>query len=423
MSESYFSLEKASRQETERPAEKSKISTIRVRPLHVLILGGLGAFGPLATDMYLPSLPAVSQDLSASMSQTQITLTAYILGLALGQVISGPLSDALGRRRPLLVGVAAFVATSLLCIIAPSIVALMLLRFVQGMAGAAGIAIALAIASDLYTGTALARCFALLTLVNALAPITAPVIGSQLLNFTSWRGVFVVLTLIGVIFFFATAFGLSESLPPERRQRGGIAATLRAFRTLVSDRRFVGYALSSGFAFSTGIVYISVSPFVLQNIYGLSPQLFGLVFGVNALGLAGMAQVSGRLAGRVAPQTLLAWGVSIIAIAGAALLIAVLSGAGLAGVLASFFVITASLGLIAPNATTLALSNTRTAGSASALLGVLQLSIGSVAAPLVGLGGTATAIPMAAVIAAFGLSTLVTFLVLCRPRPSSKPDK
>jgi DHA1 family bicyclomycin/chloramphenicol resistance-like MFS transporter len=423
MSESYFSLEKTNSQETLQSAAKTEIATTRIRPLHVVILGGLGAFGPLATDMYLPSLPAVSQELSASMSQTQLTLTAYILGLALGQVISGPLSDALGRRRPLLVGVAAFVATSLLCVVAPSISTLILLRLGQGVAGAAGIAIALAIASDLYTGTALARCFALLTLVNALAPITAPVIGSQLLNFTSWRGVFVVLTLIGGIFFLATAFGLSESLPPERRQRGGIVATLRAFRTLVSDRRFVGYALSSGFAFSTGIVYISVSPFILQNIYGLSPQLFGLVFGINAIGLAGMAQVSGRLVGRVASQTLLAWGVTTIAIGGAALFLMVLSGIGLAGVLASFFIITASLGLIAPNATTLALSNTRTAGSASALLGVLQLSIGSVAAPLVGLGGTNTAVPMAAVIAAFGLATLVTFLVLCRPRPSSEAGK
>lgn len=404
---------------TEQSRTESKKTSTRVRPLHVIILGGLGAFGPLATDMYLPSLPAVSQDMSASMSQTQITLTAYILGLALGQVVAGPVSDALGRRRPLLIGVAAFVITSLLCIVAPSILALILLRFGQGIAGAAGIAIALAIASDLYSGNALARCFALLTLVNALAPILAPIIGGQLLNFTSWRGVFVTLAIIGVIFFFATAFGLGETLPAERRQSRGLSASLRAFRDLIADRRFVGYALSCGFAFAAGIVYISVSPFILQNIYSFSPQLFGLVFGVNAVGLAGMAQVSGRLVGRVAPRTLLRWGVTTIAIGGTALLVVVLTGLGLVGVLASLFVITASLGLIAPNATTLALSNSRAAGSAAALLGVLQLTIGAIAAPLVGLGGTDTAIPMASVIAVFGIATLLTFLILCRPTPTS----
>lgn len=389
----------------------------RIRALHILILGGLTTFAPLSTDMYLPSLPIVSRDLGATTAQTQITLSACVIGLALGQLIVGPISDALGRRRPLLVGIATFVPASLLCIVAPSVAVLTVLRFVQGVAGAAGIVIAFAMARDLYSGIALARSVSLLMLVTFLAPIAAPVLGSQLLTFTSWRGVFVTLALIGVVFFFATALGLDETLPPDQRRSNGIATSLSAFRELVADRRFVGYALTGGFAFAAGFTYISVSPFILQNIYGLSPQTFGLLFGVNALGLAGMAQVSARLVGRVLPQQLLSWGVAMIGVAGAALLVVVLGGVGLVGVLPALFVLVASLGFIAPNSTALALAdiNPQMAGSASALLGALQFSIGAVVAPLVGLGGSTSAIPMAVAIATFAAASLATFVLLCRP--------
>jgi DHA1 family bicyclomycin/chloramphenicol resistance-like MFS transporter len=386
-----------------------------IRALHVLVLGGLSALGPLSTDMYLPALPALSHELGATMAQTQLTLSAGILGLSLGQVLAGPSSDALGRRRPLLIGMAAFALASLLCLLAPSVAILTFLRFVQGVAGAAGIAIALAIVSDLYAGTLQARVFALLMLVSGLAPIIAPVFGSQLLAFTSWRGIFVMLALIGIGLLLAITFGLGETLPVDRRQSGGLAASLRAFRDLLADRRFVGYALASGLAFAAGIVYISVSPFILQNIYGLSPQRVGMLFGINALGLVIAAQISGRLVGRVPAQGLLAWGVALLALGALALLAVVLGGIGLAGILTALFLIIASLGLIAPNATALALADTKTAGSAAALLGVLQFSIGAVAAPLVGLAGTATAIPMAAAIAIFGIATLVMFVVFCRP--------
>ncbi len=400
----------------ERPAEGTKVRP-RIRVRHVLILGGLTAFAPLSTDMYLPSLPAVSHDLSAPMAQVQLTLTACIVGLSLGQVIAGPISDALGRRRPLLIGIAVYALVSLLCIVAPSIAVLTGLRFVQGVAGAAGIVIASAIARDLYDGIALARCISLLMTVNFLAPIVAPVLGGQLLAFTSWHGVFVTLALIGIVALLVSAFVLGETLPPDRRQSGGLSATFLAFRRLLTDRRFVGYALTSGLAFAAGITYISASPFVLQNIYGLSPQLFGLLFGVNALGLTLMAQVGARLVGRVSPYTLLTWGVVAIATAGSALLVAALSGVGLVGVLPSLFVLVASLGFIAPNATALALAkiNTEMAGSGSALLGMLQFCIGSVTAPLIGLAGSASAVPMAAGIAAFTLAALVMFIALCRP--------
>jgi MFS transporter, DHA1 family, multidrug resistance protein len=349
------------------------------------------------------------------MAQTQMTLSAGILGLAFGQIIAGPSSDAFGRRRPLLIGLAAFALASLLCVIAPSIEVLTLLRFVQGFAGAAGIAIALAVVSDLYTGTTQARFFSLLMQISGLAPIVAPIIGSQVLVYTSWRGVFVVLALIGVGLFLAAAFALGETLPTERRQNGGMGATLGAFRALLGDRRFMSYALATGFAFAAGISYISSAPFILQNLYGLSPQLLGVVFAVNAIGIVIAAQVNGRFVGRIPPLTLLTWGGSLIAVSGASLLVAVLSNVGLVGILPAFFLMTFSFGLIVPNATTLALADTPAAGSAAGLLGVLQLVIGAAVAPLVGMGGTESALPLAIAIATFGLATLLTVLVSRRP--------
>ena len=397
------------------PERKGTLPQIKMR--HILILGGLTAFGPLSTDMYLPSLPMVSHDLGATMSQTQITLTATILGLALGQVIAGPLSDARGRRLPLLIGITLYMLTSLLCVVAPSVGILSILRFIQGVAGAAGIVIALAIARDLYAGTTLARCISLLMMVNFLAPMLAPVLGGQLLAFTSWHGVFVTLALIGTIALLAVTFGLRETLPVSQRQNGGISTSLTAFRKLLTDHHFIGYTLTCSFAFAAGIIYISASSFILQNIYGLSPQIISYIFGINSLGLVVMSQVGARIVDRVSPQKLLNRGVVMIALAGIALLVVVLSELGLIAVLLSLFLLVASLGFITPNATALALASTdsRIAGSASALLGVLQLSIGAVVAPLVGIFGTTTAVPMAAVIAAFGIASLITFSVFCRP--------
>jgi DHA1 family bicyclomycin/chloramphenicol resistance-like MFS transporter len=353
------------------------------------------------------------------MYQAQLTLTAYISGLGLGQIIVGPLSDALGRKKPLVVGVVAFALTSLLCAFAPSGLTLSLLRFGQGLAGAAGIAIALAIASDLYKGTALARCLSSLMLVNAVAPIIAPVLGGQLLAFTSWRGIFVTLALFAIAMLWAVAFGVAETLPSTKRQKGGLATAFGVMRQELINLRFVSYAFTTGFAFAAGIVYISVSPFILQNLYRLTPQSYSLLFGLNALGLAVMAQVGSRLVGKVSGQKLLGWGVATMVLGGIGLLIAVFCGVSLPGIIIALFLVVASLGLIAPNATALALSHTKAAGTASALLGVLQLLIGAVAAPLVGLGGTTSALPMAGAIAAFSLATLFSFLITCYPLQSS----
>jgi MFS transporter, DHA1 family, multidrug resistance protein len=383
----------------------------------VIILGALSAFGPLSIDMYLPALPALGRDFGAGASQTQLTLSACLLGLAAGQMFAGPISDALGRRRPLLVGVGAYALASLLCMVAPSVEALVALRFVQGLAGAAGIVISRAVVRDLYAGVAVARFFSLLMLVNGLAPILAPLIGGQLLRLTSWRGVFATLAVIGTLLFLAAALGLRETLPRRSRQSGGVRATLATFRALLADRFFVGYALSCGLAFAAMFAYIAGSPFVLQEIYGVSPQIFGVLFGVNALGIMAAGQVNGRLVGRVSPRRLLIVGLVASALGGIGLLAAVAWGVGLVGVLPALFLVVASVGFTSPNATTLALSgHPRTAGSASALLGVLQYAIGAAAAPLVGIGGARTALPMGLVIAALSVSALGTFLALGRSR-------
>lgn len=387
----------------------------------VLILGALSAFGPLSIDMYLPSLPLLARDLGGTASQAQLTLSACLMGLALGQVIAGPLSDAFGRKRPLLIGVGAYALASLLCVIAPSIGALIALRFVQGLAGSAGIVIARAVVRDLHSGVAAARYFSLLMLVNGVAPILAPVIGGQLLRITSWRGVFVTLAIIGILLVLAVATGLAETLPLEGRQSGGLGATLATFRKLLADRAFVGYALSCGLAFAAMFAYISGSPFVLQNIYGVSPQLFSLIFGTNALGIMAAGQLNRRIVGRISPARLLGVGLCATAFGGVALLLVIATGGiGLAGILPSLFIVVASVGFVSPNATTLALAgHPRTAGSASALLGVLQYAIGAVAAPLVGIGGSMNALPMAVVIAAFGVSGLAAYLLTLRRSGSS----
>ena len=387
----------------------------------VLILGALSAFGPLSIDMYLPGLPELGRSLDAPAWAVQLTLTACLAGLALGQIVAGPLSDRFGRRGPLLVGVAAYAVASLLCALAPSVAVLVVLRFAQGIAGAAGIVIARAIVRDMHSGVAAARFFSLLMLVNGLAPILAPVIGGQILTVTSWRGVFLVLTAIGALLFAATATGLHETLAPEKRHPGGVGETLHTFGRLLADRTFLGHALACGLAFGAMFAYISGSPFVLQDIYGASPQLFSVMFACNALGLVAASQANRALLLRFEPLSILRAALSVQALGAVALLVVVASGGGVWGIVALLFVVVASLGLVFPNATALALADhPRVAGSASGLLGVLQFIVGAAAAPLVGVAGTATALPMALTIAVLGVGGVVSATALAS-RPARMP--
>ncbi|WP_103350219.1 multidrug effflux MFS transporter [Amycolatopsis sp. CA-128772] len=379
----------------------------------VLVLGGLTAFGPLSIDMYLPALPRMAADLHAADSTVQLTLSAFIVGLALGQLVLGPLSDALGRRRPLLAGLALYVVGSVLCAVSPDAWLLVAARLVQSLGAAAGIVIARATVRDLYSGTAMTKFFSTLMLVSGLAPILAPLIGGQLLTWTSWRGVFVVLTAFGALLLAVVVFFLPE--PSVSRSPARLGQVMRTYGRLALDRSFAGYALASGLLFASMFAYISGSSFALQGVYGLSPQAYSVVFGLNGVGIVLAGQLNGRLVGRIRERALLRSGLLLGVAGGVFVLASVVLRAPLAVLLVSLFVLVSSIGLVMPNASSLALaSHARSAGAASALLGVLQFVVGAAATPLVGLGGPGTAVPMAATMAGFAVLALVAYLVLAR---------
>ncbi|MBL0385227.1 multidrug effflux MFS transporter [Tumebacillus sp. ITR2] len=390
------------------PAKRSKVWLI-------IVLGALAAFAPLSIDMYLPALPTMANDLQTNTSSAQLTLTACLLGLALGQLFVGPISDIRGRRGPLLIGLVVYTLASFLCAISPNIWMLVGLRFLQGLAGSGAIVISRAIVRDYYSGSEMTKFFSLLMLVNGLAPILAPIIGGQLLKFTSWQGVFIVLGLLGVIMFLATFFGLKESLPVENRSEAGIRNTLSTLGGIMKDRVFMGYAWSQGLVMASMFAYISGSPFVLQNVYGVSPQLYSLLFAINGIGIVLAGQVTGRLSSKVEAKKVLVTGL-LMSLLGAVLLnIMFVSGIGLIGVMVSLFLIVSCVGVVGPTSTSLAMQNHgRSAGSAAALLGVTQLFAGAIASPLVGLGGSNNATPMGLVILVASVGAMLCFVLLAR---------
>jgi DHA1 family bicyclomycin/chloramphenicol resistance-like MFS transporter len=388
--------------------------------LVTLILGGLTAVPPLSMDMYLPALPDVTDALHASAATVQLTLTACLAGMALGQLAVGPMSDRWGRRRPLIAGLLVYILATAVCAVAPTIELLVAFRLLQGLAGAAGIVIARAVVRDLYDGVDMARFFSTLMLISGVAPILAPLLGGQVLRITDWRGVFYILTVIGIVLTAVVWRLLPETLPPERRHDGGTVEALRTMRGLLADRVFTGYMLTGGFAFAALFAYISASPFVVQEIYGASPQTYSVLFGVNSIGLVIVGQINGKiLVGRVSLDKVLAVGLAVITLASAALLL-MSAGAfgevGLFPVAAGLFVLMSAMSLCMPNTNALALMRTRhSAGSASALLGTSSFLVGAIATPLVGVAGEHTAVPMAVVQLACSLVAVGCFMALCRP--------
>ncbi|MGC0377650.1 multidrug effflux MFS transporter [Streptomyces sp. SAI-229] len=393
----------------------------RTSLLVTLVLGGLTATPPLAMDMYLPALPDVTRSLHAPAATVQLTLTACLAGMALGQMVVGPMSDRWGRRRPLLVGLAVYVVATALCAFAPTVELLIAFRLAQGLAGAAGIVIARAVARDLYDGVAMARFFSTLMLISGVAPIVAPLIGGQILRVTDWRGVFAVLTVVGALLTAVVWAKLPETLAPADRHGGGIGDVLGSMRGLLADRAFTGYMLAGGFAFASLFAYVAASPFVMQEIYGASPQTFSLLFGLNSIGLMIMGQVNGKiLVGRVRLDKALGLGLVVVVVASVVLLLmslGVFGEVGLVPMAAALFVLMSAMGITLPNTQTLALMRTRhAAGSASALLGTSSFLIGAIASPLVGIAGEDTAVPMAVVQLVAALVALACFLGMCRPR-------
>ncbi|MEU9293198.1 Bcr/CflA family multidrug efflux MFS transporter [Streptomyces sp. NPDC048266] len=388
--------------------------------LVTLVLGGLTALPPLSMDMYLPALPEVTGALHAPAATIQLTLTACLAGMALGQLVVGPMSDRWGRRRPLLIGMIVYAFATAVCALAPTAELLIGFRLLQGLAGAAGIVIARAVVRDLYDGVEMARFFSTLMLISGVAPIIAPLIGGQILRITDWRGVFHVLTVIGVLLTVVVWRFLDETLPPERRHEGGVGQALRTMRGLLADRVFAGYMLTGGLAFAALFAYISASPFVVQEIYGASPQTFSLLFGLNSIGLVAVGQINGKLlVGRVSLDKALGWGLGTIVLASLALLLmtsGVFGEVGLVPVAAGLFVLMSAMGLAMPNTNAQALMRTpHAAGSASALLGTTSFLIGAAASPLVGMAGEHTAVPMAVVQLSCAVLAVACFLGLCRP--------
>ncbi|HEY2259752.1 MAG TPA: multidrug effflux MFS transporter [Solirubrobacteraceae bacterium] len=400
---------------TEPPARGG--SSRRPAGRQIVVLGALSAFGPLSLDMYLPGLPSLTHELGGSASAGQLTITGCMLGLGLGQLVAGPVSDHYGRRRPLLAGLVAYSAASVSCAVAPTIGVLIVVRLLQGMAGGVGVVIARAVVRDLCEGAVAARMFSLLMAITGVAPVFAPLVGGQVLAVTSWRGVFVILALIGAPLLVATAAWLPETLPVHRRHGGGLGKTLRTFGRLLGDRHFSPYALAFSLSFSAMFAYIAGSSFVLENIHGLSVQLFSLVFAVNSAGLIAMTQIGGRLVGKTGATVLLRRGLIGVACASVATLLVTLTGARLGWLLIAFFALLSANGLVLPNGTAAALAEQEGAlGAASALLGLGQFGFGAVVAPLVGLGGSHDALPMAVVIAVAGVAAITVDLVFA-PRP------
>lgn len=381
----------------------------------IILLGSLSAFGPLSLDLYLPALPKLAENLHTSSSYAQLSLTACMIGLSVGQLFAGSFSDFYGRRLPLLIGLLVYAVSSILCAFSPSIGVLVLLRFIQGLAGSAGIVISRAVVRDMYSGPELTKFFAMLMLVNGAAPIFSPVLGGQLLKVTPWEGLFVVLAGWGVLTLLAVWFGLPETLPANKRMTGGLRETFSTFRRLLKDRSFMGYGLAQAFVSAAMFAYIAGSPFVLQNIYGVSPQMFSVFFAINGIGIIIAGQLTGRLASRVGEKKLFLSGVVIASISGSLLLVMIIMSAGLAAILVPLFFVVSSVGIVSTTGFSLAMRNQgHTAGSASALLGLLSFLFGGALAPIVGIAGSANALPMGIIIAATDIAALVCYWVMIR---------
>lgn len=369
----------------------------RMKCFLIVFLGMLAAMAPLSTDMYLPALPEFSNDFHISASLAQLTLTMTLIGMAVGQILGGPVSDYLGRRNPLLLGMAVFTAASVLCSITSSIHMFLGLRLIQGIAGAFGIVISRAIARDVASGPELLQFYSILMMVNGLAPIAAPVIGGQILRFTSWHGIFFAMAAVGGLMFQLT-MAYQETLPP-----------------LLKNRYFCGQCLIQCFVFGGFFTYIGGSSFLFQNIYHVSAQVYSYIFGFIGLGLLFMGALPARLSGTVSGASMLRaalWG----HLTGAVLFLAgVLLSAPLWYSMVSLFIAIVPLSVLGASSTSMALESCgKNAGSASAILGFSSMVLGGVLMPAAGAMGENSALPMALIMVccfALGLGAFYHYVV------------
>lgn len=375
----------------------------------LVILALLSAVAPFATDLYLPAFPVIAAELGTDATGVQLTLTAFLIGVALGQLVFGPLSDRIGRRLPLLIGALVFVAASVATVFAPTLEVLIAARLLQGLSGAAGMVLGRAVISDLATGPAVAKAMSLMMIVGGVAPVVAPLVGGAITAPLGWRGVLAVVLGIAVLMLVAVTFGIRESLPRTRREELALLkrSTGSPLRALLS-REYIGYTLTFAFAFTVMMAYISASPFLYQSLMGVSELQYGLLFGVNALALMASSAVSAKLVERVQPRRLIAIGLSGVAGGTVGFLVLALLSAPAWTLGVAVFVVVASLGAVFGNATALALDAVPgAAGSASAALGALQFGLAAVVSPLVSIGGETSALPLGIVmVAATAISTV-----------------
>ncbi|MFM2481016.1 multidrug effflux MFS transporter [Celerinatantimonas sp. YJH-8] len=358
---------------------------------YIITLGLLAALGPLCTDLYLAALPDIAIHLKTNTSMTQLSLTASLLGLGIGQLIIGPASDKLGRKIPLQLSLLLMVFTSIGCGLVQSIDQLIIIRFIQGIAGAGGIVLSRAIARDLYTASALTRFFSLLMAVNGIAPILAPVLGSSLLLITTWRGIFFILAVITIILFLLSQFQIIETLPPEQRAHGRFWNALPVMGQLLTHKKFMAPCLAQGFSIAGMFAYIGAASFVLQNMYHLSAQAFSYCFAINGIGLILSAQLSSYLSRKSSESHILITALGIGLIGATLLVICALSGASLWWVLPILFVTIMINSAVGTMSATLSMQSIppQEGGSASALLGLLMFGFGAISAPMTGIGHNA----------------------------------
>ena len=387
------------------------------RLTYVLVLGALTALGPFTIDLYLPAFPAIEGDLGISSALVQLTLTATAIGFGLGQLLFGPWSDRIGRRMPLILASSAHVVASIAVVASNDILWLSIFRTLQGVGAAAGSVVAMAMVRDLFGGQPLVRMLSRLALVSGLAPILAPVIGSQLLLLFDWRGIFVFLAAYGMVVLAAVLIFIVETLPPEHRQARGHTRVWDRYRAVFSDRLFVGVAIISGMTFSALFAYLSASPFLFQQVYGLDPQQYGLLFAANSVGVVIGVQVSARLARRVGPQWILAVSTAMLLASALAIIVFDLAGLGFWGVLIPLWIFITGCGFGFPLVQVLALAgHPNEAGTAASVLGALNFGLAGLLSPLVGILGIDTAVPMGGIMAATSLVSVLALWVIVRPR-------
>jgi DHA1 family bicyclomycin/chloramphenicol resistance-like MFS transporter len=379
----------------------------------IVVLGVLVALGPLTIDMYLPALPKIADDLSVSSSIVQLTLTGTLLGLALGQLIVGSLSDSLGRRRPLMAGIVLHMAASVVCMLASKVVVLGLARVLQGVGAAAAMVVAIAVVSDMFHDSAAATVLSRLMLVLGVAPVVAPSLGAAVLLHGSWHWVFTALVVLAGLLLLVAAFALPETLPPTHRRPLQVRGIATTYVELLRDSRFVILVLVAALGMSGLFAYIAGASFVLQGIYGLNQQAFALVFGAGAVALIGATQFNVVLLKRFTPQSITLWALAAALLFGGVFVaLAVAEVGGLAGFVVPVWAILAAMGLVIPNAPAVALSRHPDAGgTAAALLGAAQFGLGAAVAPLVGVLGN-DELALAAVMAVSALVALLALLAV-----------